>query len=815
MKLPIDDYLDAITSASGNLIISAEPGAGKTTRVPVALGSDRGQVVVLEPRRLAARMAARRVAEEQKSKLGDAIGYTVRFEDRSSRHTRVRFVTEGIFVRLLAGNPSLEGIDTIVFDEFHERHLDSDLALALTRELGTKRIVVMSATLDAAPLATFLDAEVISVPGRTHPVAIEHHDVIGADLRVPERKVASHVRRVLREEPDGDVLVFLPGAADIRRCREACESVDADVVVLHGDLDGKAQDRAVRPGARRKVILSTNLAESSVTIEGIIAVVDSGLAREARVSPYTGLSSLETVRISQASAKQRAGRAGRMRPGRCVRLYDDLRSRPAQAAPEIERGDLCAWWLQMRARGRSLRDFPFFEAPPSMAIDAAEDLLRRLGAFEGDSLSADGETMLRLPVHPRLGKLVAVGRRADVGPRACLIAALAQERDVRRSFDREASDEVGSSDLLASLESVEAAEAEGLRDRELHARGLDARVFRTVLRSRDQLCRAIRLGPSPERSLDDEEADLRRAIVQAFPDRVGKRKGRDQITFSAGKGLVSGQVAESSVVREAEWVVVTGATDMRGRGGRGTTLLHSLTAIDPDWLIELFTEDIDELDELVYDASLRQVVRKTGLRYDGLVLDESVQRDPSGDEVGNALAEAIFERGIEKLFDADELEAHRRRVEFARKRGFDAPGVDDAAIRRALRALCAGHRTIAGLHGSSLVDVLRLDLGDMRAFDRFVPSSVALPGRKRCPVSYEIDRDPWIASRIQDFFGMAESPTIADGVPLVLHLLAPNRRAVQVTTDLAGFWKNHYPRLRIELKRRYHKHSWPEDPTQR
>lgn len=812
MKLPIDDHLEAIVRCERNLVITAEPGAGKTTRVPVALRSDRGQVVVLEPRRLAARMAARRVAHEQGSKLGDAIGYTVRFDDRSSRSTRVRFVTEGIFVRMLASDPKLAGIDTVIFDEFHERHLDGDLALALVRELGTKRIVVMSATLDAEPLARFLDADVIRVPGRTHPVSIEHHDVIGADLRVPERKVASHVRRLLRDEPDGDVLVFLPGAADIRRSRDACESLDADVVILHGDLDAKAQDRAVRPGARRKVILSTNLAESSVTIEGVIAVVDTGLAREARVSPFTGLGSLETVRISRASAEQRAGRAGRMRPGRCVRLYDDLRSRPAQSAPEIERGDLCAWWLQLRSRGRSLRDFPFFEAPPAAAIDAAEELLRRLGAFEGDSLSEHGRTMLRLPVHPRLGKLIAAGR--EVAARACLVAALAQERDVRRSFDRAASDEVGSSDLIAALEQVEAAEAEGLRDRELRARGLDARVYRTVLRSRDQLMRAVGAEP-PVRSLDDEELELRRAILQAFPDRVGARKSRGQITFSAGKGLATGQVAESSVVRDAEWVVVTGATDMRGRGGRGTALLHSLTAIDPDWLIELFTDEIDELDELYYDASLEQVVRRTGLLYDGLVLDASTQRDPTGDEVGNVLAEAILERGIEKLFDADELERHRRRVEFARARGFEVPRVDDDAIRRALRALCAGHRTIAGLRGASLVDVLRLDLGDMRAFDRFVPSYVALPGRKRCPITYEQDRDPWIASRIQDFFGMAQSPTIADGVPLVLHLLAPNRRAVQVTTDLAGFWKNHYPTIRTELKRRYHKHSWPEDPTQR
>ncbi len=815
MKLPVDDFLDIIAAAPGNVVITAEPGAGKTTRVPIALASDRGQVVVLEPRRLAARMAARHVAHAQQSKLGDEVGYTVRFDDRSSKKTRVRFVTEGIFVRLLAANPTLDGIDTVIFDEFHERHLDADLALALTRELGTKRIVVMSATLDAAPLVEFLDAQVVEVPGRTHPVTIEHHDVIGADLRVPERKVASHVRRVLHEESDGDILVFLPGAADIRRCRDACENVDAEVVVLHGDLDAKAQDHAVRRGSRRKVILSTNLAESSVTIEGVIAVIDSGLAREARVSPYTGLSSLETVRISQASAKQRAGRAGRMRPGRCVRLFDDLRSRAEQAAAEVQRGDLCAWWLQMRSRGRGLRDFPFFETPPRIAVDAAEDLLRRLGAFDGEGLSARGTTMLRLPVHPRLGALVCAGIELGVGPRACLIAALAQERDVRRSFDRQDSDEVGSSDLLAAVDAVEAAEAEGLRDRELRARGLDPRVFRTVLRSRDQLCRAAKVDAHPQGSLEDEDDKLRQAILRAFPDRIGKRKSRNQVTFSAGKGLVTGHVADTSVVRDAPWVVVTGATDMRGRGGRGTALLHSLTATDPDWLLEFFLDDVEDLDELVFDAQLEQVIRRRGLRYEGLTIEESVQRDPEGDDVGDVLAEAILQRGTEKLFDADELESYRRRVAFARSRGLDAEEINDDAILRALRALCAGHRTLAGLRGASLIDVLRLDLRNATAFDRFVPRFVALPGRKRCPVSYELDRDPWIASRIQDFFGLAESPTIANGVPLVLHLLAPNRRAVQVTSDLKGFWKNHYPRIRTELKRRYHKHHWPEDPTTR
>ncbi len=825
--LPIDAHLPAIVETlrrRRSVVIVAEPGAGKTTRVPPALLSlaGNGDVVVLEPRRLAARMAARRVAAERDEQVGRTVGYSVRFDDRTSADTRLRFVTEGVFVRRLASDPLLSGTNVVVFDELHERHLHTDLALALTRHAQRRRgdltVVTMSATLDSQPVAAFLDAEVIRVPGRTFPVRIEHdHD--DAPL---ERRVARAVRRLLREESDGDVLVFLPGAAEIRRAQRALTTDAADVLVLHGDLPTDAQDRAVRAGPRRKVVLSTNVAESSVTIDGVVAVVDSGLARRASVSPWTGLASLETVRISQASATQRAGRAGRTRPGRCLRLYaeHDLRSRPPHDTPEIARADLTELVLLLRSLGEDPARFPFFEPPPAAALAAADRLLELLGATADGTVTDIGRAILRLPAHPRLARVALAAAERGVGPRGCLVAALAAERDLRRSGNGllrsgRVTHEVGASDLLARLEVFEAAEAEGLRDREIRARGLDSVAFHAARRSRDQLARALRVGRHPNAPLEDEEEALIVAILTGFPDRVGRRRQprSTQILFETGAATLS----EASVVREAELLVATEITDGRARGGGGRAWIHAATRVEPETLLELYPERIAERRTVMFDEDLAQVVERHTLLYGGVLLDESVRRDPQGPEVARALADAVWRRGLGKTFDLRSLELFRRRARFAIDHGLPLGNIDDEALHAALQDLCAGRRTIAELQGLSLVDSLRarLDPAALNRLDRVAPETVTLPRRRRCKVAYEIDRPPWIQSRLQDFFGMRQGPRIADGkVPLVLHLLAPNRRAVQVTTDLAGFWERHYPAIRRELKRRYPKHDWPENPLE-
>ncbi|MEJ7711899.1 MAG: helicase-related protein [Pyrinomonadaceae bacterium] len=450
--LPIDSLLPEIVAAlrrTPNLVIEAPPGAGKTTRVPPALLdaviTDGREVWVLEPRRLAARLSARRVAEERNERIGETVGYQVRFEEAAGPRTKLRYLTEGIFTRRFLADPQLARVGAVVLDEFHERHLPTDLALALLKQLQHTarpdlRIVVMSATLEAAPVAAFLDdCPVIRSEGRRYAVAIEH--LARPDERSLSAQIESSVRRLVAEDVSGDVLVFLPGAAEIRRAADACSAVAAEsnllVLPLHGDLSAHEQDLAIRPAERRKVILSTNVAETSITIDGVSAVVDSGLARIAGHSPWSGLPKLLVARISQASAAQRAGRAGRTRDGRCLRLYtaQDFAARPAHDAPEVKRLDLAESALELHAMGvMNLTEFGWFEPPAEAALAAAETLLARLGAINREqALTNIGQRMLRLPLHPRLARLLIEAAARGVAREGCIAAALLNERDMRAS----------------------------------------------------------------------------------------------------------------------------------------------------------------------------------------------------------------------------------------------------------------------------------------------------------------------------------------------------------------------------------------------
>ena len=843
MGLPIEEWLERIVGsvrAGRGLVLVAEPGAGKTTRVPAALMdaglAAHGEIVVVQPRRLAARMAAARVAEERGEKLGGRVGYTVRFEDRSSRATRLRFVTEGILVRRLIEEPELLGVAVVVLDEFHERSLAADLSLAWARRLvhGPRpdlRVVVMSATLDADPVARFLGCEVMHVPGRTHPVTVEHLDK--PDDRRLEEQVSAAVRRLIVRGLDGDVLVFLPGAAEIRRAREACAEIakarGIDVVALHGDLPANEQDRAVRRGERPKIILSTNVAETSITIESVVAVVDSGLARVARHSPWTGLPTLELAKISRASAAQRAGRAGRTRPGVCVRLYTkhDHDARPAHDVPEIARADLAETSLMLRARGEDPRAFPFFEAPPTTAVEAADALLARLGALDGTGGATEiGRQLLALPTHPRLGRVLIEAASLGDPSRAAAVTALLGEREIRLAARTRVSDasaglhETGPSDVLARLEAFEAVERDGLAERRIRAHDLDPNAIRAVARARDQLERAlpVDLGRVPqltggggERGELGEDEGILVAVLTGFPDRVGKRRAaRGEDVVFAGGG--AGKLAPTSVVRDAELMVAVEVDDR----ARGTTLIRTASAIEPEWLLERYPDRIVEVDELRFDEKQERVERARALTYDGLALDESRRAAEPGAETSRVLAEAALTAGPARFCDPVELERLVRRARFASAHDATARPIDDGTIRGALLSMCEGATGFADLRRSSLLDYLRADLGPdvVAKIDRLAPDTARIPGRPRgVPIQYELDRPPWIESRLQDFFGLADGPTVAAGrVPLVLHFLAPNMRAVQVTTDLAGFWDRHYPTLRKELMRRYPRHHWPEDP---
>ena len=853
--LPIDALLPDVVAAlrrTPSLVIEAAPGAGKTTRVPRAIleaGLARGEVVVLVPRRLAARLAARRVAQELGERPGETIGYQVRFEEVAGPRTRIRYVTEGLLTRRLLSAPTLPGVSAVVLDEFHERHLPGDLALAFLRRLQrTARpdllLVVMSATLDAAPVARFLDAPSLRSEGRVFEVALEHTSPEDAarDERLEER-VARAVRRVHREGT-GDTLVFLPGAAEIRRAREAlgpwAASAEVDLLPLYGDLPPEEQDRAVRPGARRKVILSTNVAETSVTIEGVTAVVDSGLARVASHSPWSGLPTLEVRKVSRASAAQRAGRAGRTAPGRAVRLYTrhDHDTRPEFDVPEVLREDLAETRLALAglAGGKPFDDLEWFEAPPAPALAAAEALLRRLGALDAEGgLTALGARMLAVPAHPRQARLVLEAAARGAGAEGALVAALLGERDLRdrRQLDGVALPPTGPSDLLELAQVFqEAARARFDPDR-LRRMGVSPGAAQAVDRSRRQLERLVRPQAPRTATTADPEAALLAATLAAYPDRVARRRapGSDEVVLVGGG---SARLDAASVVREApllvaldaltaeaRWDPRRNARDTRrpqGTAGRGSEVrVRVASAVTQELLLDLFPDALRYEEAISWNAAAERVEATEQLRYQDLVLEEGRATRPDPARVAARLAEEALARGARAFAPEGALDLLLARLTFAAthapEAGLAAPTEEDLAA--ALRDAAQGRRSFAELREADLPGALlsRLDPRARAALERLAPERLTLPGGRGVRVSYEAGKPPWLESRLQDFFGMAQGPTVAGGrVPVVLHLLAPNGRAQQVTTDLAGFWDRHYPALRRELSRRYPRHSWPEDP---
>jgi ATP-dependent helicase HrpB len=781
VALPIDPLIPEIAAhlrAHTTLVLEAPPGAGKTTRVPPALlGITDGEILVLEPRRLAARLAARYVASSLGEPLGETVGYQVRFEEVAGPRTRLRFLTEGVLTRRLLSDPRLDRVAAVVLDEFHERHLEGDLALALLRRLQRTerpdlRLVVMSATLDAGPVAAYLGgARVLRSEGRQYPLEIQYTPHSAAPL---EQQVAAAVEAL--PDPAGHVLVFLPGAAEIRRAQTACAGAAQRrgwlVLPLHGDQSPEEQDRAVGPSERRKIILSTNVAESSITIEGITAVVDSGLARVAGHSPWSGLPTLNVGRISQASANQRAGRAGRTGPGRAVRLYplEDFVRRPAHDVPEIARADLAPVVLLLRAMGA--RELEWLDAPPPAALSHAEELLAELAPTP-----ALVREMSRYPLHPRLSRLVVEARRRGVAEDGCTVAALlsAGERLPARA------DHATRSDLLVLLESQ-----------------WEPRTAQVV--------RQIRRIVNPPRQQRRDEDALLLSVLAAFPDRVARRRQGADLQLAAG---APAQLAPSSTVTQAEFLVAVEGEDRRDQK---TPLVRIASAIEPEWLIDFFPDRVRETSEVQWNRAAGRVEAVSALMFERIAIQES-RGTPDPDAAAALLAQKGIEAG---LAQSEELDAFLARVRFAAQYG----SVPELSAETALRALAAGLKSLAELESAAreggLVRALESQLPPQarRLLEEIAPERIRLPGGRQVRVHYEPNQPPWIASRLQDFFGMRQTPSVARGaVPVVVRLLAPNNRPVQMTTDLAGFWERLYPQLRRELGRRYPKHRWPEDPV--
>ncbi|HFE47126.1 MAG TPA: ATP-dependent helicase HrpB [Nannocystis exedens] len=859
-RLPIDAIVEAVVGdleEGRSLVIEAPPGAGKTTVLPLAFlaagFADEGEILVLQPRRLAARMAAHRAAELLGERVGERVGYQVRFDSKVGPKTRVRLITEALLTRRLRDDPQLCGVAMVVLDEFHERHLSGDLALALLRRLqrGPRpelRIVVMSATLDGAAVAEFLGCARRTSAGRAFPVEVEYQAAGQASRQssLESQVVRAFHGRVLAGI-DGDTLVFLPGAREIRACSAACaglaEGAGVEVLPLYGDLSPAEQDRAVRPGKRPKLVLSTNVAETSITIDGVTTVIDSGLCRLLRVSPWSGIPTLQVVKIARDSAAQRAGRAGRTRAGRCIRLYSrfDHDRRAAHTAPEIARLDLAGALLDLYAAGISeADDLEWLESPPEAAWAAAKLLLRRLGAISAvGELSSVGRAMLRYPLHARLARVMVEAVQRGVPDLGAGAAAILSERGLRA--DRGPARVDADADVLVDL--VDLADLEASARMGGHAAqrfGLLPGACRQALRVRDQLRRiadgerrrgrrarptgkrnkASRVGSS-RASVEGREEQLCMALLAGFPDRVGcaRGEGSERTLVLADGG--SARLAESSVVRSAPWAVALVIEERRRAGMRGgEPQVRSAAAIDPEWLVDLFPEVIEEHEVLHFDSERRRVVGRSELRYGGLVIEASAlqQLPPVASKI---LADAAIDAGVEHFVEGAEgrrrLESLATRTAFAATIDPAIPVIDAELVRSVLIELCEGLSSFAELRRAGLwahVQArLRAAAGDR--LDRIAPTHVDLPSGRRVAIHYNPDpsETPSIASRLQDFFGSEEGPRIADGrVALVLHLLAPNRRDLQVTTDLAGFWERHYPALRRALMRRYPRHAWPENP---
>ena len=785
--LPIDALLPEIIASlrqAPNLVIEAAPGAGKTTRVPPALLTFGGDILVLEPRRIAARMAARRVASEMGEPVGETVGYQVRFEDTAGPRTRLRFLTEGVLTRRLITDPELRGVGTVILDEFHERHLETDLALALLRRLQkTKRpdlqLIVMSATLDAGPVQRFLgDCPLVKSEGRLHDLKISWTAYSAAPL---EEQVGTALDLVITSEMPGDILVFLPGAAAIHRAARVSEPVarrkNLLIAQLYGDLPTADQDRAIEPSAQRKVILATNIAESSITIDGVRIVIDSGLARVANDSPWTGLPSLEIGRVSKASAIQRSGRAGRTATGHVIRLYtaEDFHRRADHDEPEIARRELSQMCLQLESMGiHHPLEMEWLTPPPAAALEASELLLDRLGAR-----GRAAEKMARMPLHPRLSRLMLAAEQSGVGDAGCRTAALLSSGQ-----------RVRSADLFAALD-----EERDQRTRAVH----------------DQLRRYIRR----EKPRDDDAA-LARAVLAAFPDRVGRRRANGVVLLSNGgsatmAGTAPGSVPATGSVAPGEFLV---AIDIEESRDRAAPLLRLACPIEPEWLIDLFPDRVLDRRGVEWNRQSERVEAVAGLTYDQLVIEETRGGAIDDEAAAKLLAAKAAEAGLGRFIDPDELEAFLARVEFASEHSAIQP-LDENDVRAAFETICNGMRSFSDIEraGSGLLPALE-GKRNSQLLDQIAPARLRLSGGRNTKVNYERGKPPWVASRLQDFFGMTESPRIAGGkVPLVIHLLAPNQRAVQTTTDLAGFWQRLYPQLRKELGRRYPRHAWPEKPV--
>lgn len=807
--LPVEECVPALREAlagAGSAVLVAPPGAGKTTIVPLRLLDEPwlagGRIVVLEPRRLATRAAARRMAALLGEEVGGTVGYTTRDERRVGRATRIEVVTEGVLTRRLQGDPSLPGVGLVVFDELHERNLHADVALALALDARPAlrpdlRILAMSATLEAARVAALLGgAPIVESAGRAHEVTVRW-----VPRRPKERVDAATtmaVQRAVREEP-GDVLVFLPGAADIRRVESALDLPgDVDVRPLFGALPVTAQDAALAPSppGRRRVVLATDIAETSLTVEGVRVVVDSGESRTPRFDARSGLTKLRTGPISKASAEQRAGRAGRTEPGVAYRLWSKLEhaARRAHPDPEILTVDLAGLALELAVWGSEPSDLAFLDPPPPRALDEARSLLTMLGALDaGGRPTASGRAMADLPLHPRLARMVVCAVAGGHGWTACLLAALLEDRDVLRGRPDDLPTDVTERVALIAEPSS------------LHSHA-DAGAVRSAARRAAELARRAGVRPS---AFDPAHCGM--VLGLAYPDRLAQARGGARFRLRNGGG--AWVPAGDPLAGEAFLAV---AEIDAGRGDGRVRLAAGLDAAD----MEAAAGGAEEVVTVSWDAARDDLRARVERRLGSLVLSTNDAPAPPGEATTRALLARARATRLAALRWTDKARALQQRAAFARRTfGEPWPDLTDRALLDALDEWLAP--VLAGAIGKAdleAVDVTaalraRLDYQQARELDRVAPPALAVGSRRQVTVDYSGDQ-PAISARVQELFGTTTHPTVADGrVPVVVRLLSPAGRPVQVTADLPGFWAGSWAEVRKEMAGRYPRHSWPADPT--
>ena len=838
--LPIDVLQADLVAACGRvrrLVLRAPTGSGKSTRIPqmlLDLNLVQGQIVVLQPRRIAARLLAARIAQERNVRLGGEVGYQIRFERVESAQTRIKFVTEALLLRQMASDPELKGVGAVVFDEFHERNLHSDVALALARRLQeTHRpdllIMAMSATLDTEGVAKWLGcAETLAADGRAYPVQVEYTHLPRNSTRPIWDAAAEQVRRVLREETEGDILVFMPGSYEIMRTigavRNLPESGGVDILPLYGELPPEEQDRAVKPGPGRKVIVATNVAETSLTIPGVRAVVDAGLARIARFDPHRGIDTLLVEPVSQASAEQRAGRAGRTGPGRCIRLWSqtDHEARPLREVPEIRRVDLSETILLLLSSGwGEAATFPWYEKPDDKALQRALTVLADLGAVDAQGkLTNLGRRMSVFPAHPRYARMLLAAGDLDCVYEVCRIAGLAQGRDIlfrkvddRTENARDSVEQEDGSDFFPRLALLQRAV-----EMKFDADACDRfGVHGQAARQADQAARQfLRLAEGQGLPVSDrvaDPADVRRCLLLGFSDRLAVRLDAGTLRCALVHGR-TGELRRESSIRNAKLLVAAEVDEIQSRGGV-TTYLSLATAIEEAWLQELFPAEFSTVNQVRYDASQRRVVTRVERRFRDLVLEAKERDDAPSDAASRLLAEEVAAGRLElEKWDAP-VDAWIRRVNFLSKHcpELGIPPFDEAARRMVIEEVCAGAVAYRDIRERPVFGVVRgwLTHEQAMALESYCPEKIVLP-RKKHParIEYTEDGQAEIEATVQELYDFPGSKlrVCLGKVPMVVCIQSPARRTQQRTTDLDAFWKGSYEGVKKELRGRYPKHEW-------